>query len=280
MFTALKVVKTKLSAVLVSMAMILAAALVSGVATPAAVADEGDGHTVDTVSPAGTTINMFDYWITEQDANDAAFTVNNQYPDAVSGTTGINTGHQLQFTPGGDSLINQWTGYVDGQSRPELGIRPRSGMVKNTLVNGYPELTRNAAIGISRDESLAYLFDSNQHSGKASYLGATGLLQIKDGYYEYNSAENFASFDTNDKSFKVYDKPAIYKNNTFNDAALGQFFPSIQQNKFSLRMPTDLKPRRLILRGVGRMATVDLSILRTTTLVLRCRLVLCSRKVV
>lgn len=223
----LKSLQTKLAATLVSMAMILAAALVSGVAAPAAVAAVGDGHTVDTVSPAGTTINMFDYWITQQDANDAAFKNGAEnYPPAVDGTTGINTDHQLQFTPGGSSLINQWTGFVDGQSHPALGIKPRSGMVKNTLVDGYPELQRNedANFGISRDESLAYLFDSSSQAGKASYLGATGLLQVKDGYYEYNSTENFASFNTETKAFSVYDKPAIYQNNNFR-GQVGQFFP-------------------------------------------------------
>lgn len=177
-------------------------------------------ETVQTVTPSGTTINLFDYWITERSADDSALKGDApNYGDAVIGSTGINADHQLQFTPGVGSIgdgINNWTG----------SSNPQSGMVKTTLVDGYPQLVANTGIGINRDESLAYLFNSTSFAGKQAFLGVSGLLQSKDGYYEYDSTQNFAAFNESTNSFDVYSSPAVYKNNQkFADGTLGQFFP-------------------------------------------------------
>lgn len=158
----------------------------------------------DTVSPVGTTINLFDYWITTRFAPD------NVNPADMD--QGINAGKLLQFTaaaprnPNGG--INDYTG----------SDKPRTGIVQNTLQNGYPVLSQG-------DQSLAYLFNPNlANAGKASFPGVRNLLQIDDqGYYYYDSARNFAQYDESTNSFAVYDAPGVTSGGSSGQA--GQFFP-------------------------------------------------------
>ena len=151
-------------------------------------------HTVPTISPSGTTINLFDYWVN---------------PDnhlSVSGNGGINAGHKFQFNDGkGDGPHNQWTG----------GTSPRPGIVNNTLSDGYPKLSE--ALG---DDSLRYLFDSSAQTGKTSHFGVTGLLKVQGGYYVYDSSENYAAYNADKNAFDIYDTWGIG-----NSSHQGQFFP-------------------------------------------------------
>ena len=56
-----------------------------------------------------------------------------------------------------------------------------------------------------------------------SYENVKGLLQIdKDGYYSYNSDENFAELNKQQKTFTLYDTPAMKENKGLSG---GQFFP-------------------------------------------------------
>lgn len=200
-------------------------------------------YTVEGISPQGTTINLFDYW-------------NGQNGAEVDGDTnqGINAGRLLHFHSGdatqSPGAFNTWTGSGGG---------PRQGMVKTTLQNGYPEL-RQGSQGISKDESLAYLFNeydadtsgSNRVQGKKAYMDVDGLLQLDDdGYYYYNAAykvtketdwwgnttynaswtetrdefasTNFAEFDAASNSFVLYEKGGVAKTGT--TSPNGQFFP-------------------------------------------------------
>ncbi|MDO5433013.1 SpaA isopeptide-forming pilin-related protein [Eubacterium sp.] len=166
----------------------------------------------ETVSPRGTTINLFDYWTEKEINEDGDYWEN--YDDIKD--KGINKDHQLKFTTGGGGAINVWTGSAN----------PRIGMVSSTLTDGYPQLKsqRNTSIGITRDESLSYLFDESAHEGKKRYPQTTGLLQTdSDGYYYYDSAVNFASFDKDSNSFKVYNEKAVGQNTT--PVVYGNFFP-------------------------------------------------------
>lgn len=101
----------------------------------------------DAVSPVGTTINLFDYWITSQYAPDDT--------DPPDMDQGINQGHLLRFSrvsQNQPNIINRYTG----------SAQPRPGIVRDLLQNGYPVLSEDG-------ESLSYLFDPNQPSaGKAS----------------------------------------------------------------------------------------------------------------
>ena len=158
----------------------------------------------DAVSPVGTTINLFDYWITTRDAPDTT--------NPADMDQGINQGKLLQFTaaaprnPNGG--INDYTG----------SAAPRTGIVQNLLQNNYPILSQG-------DQSLNYLFDPNlANPGKASYPNVRDLLQIDDqGYYYYDSALNFAQYDPGTNAFLLYDAPGVLSGGA--SGQTGQFFP-------------------------------------------------------
>lgn len=172
-------------------------------------------HTVQGVTPFGTTINLFDYWISAQDDED-----NNNPADYKN--LGINAGHILNFGAGmGQSQkpyeanktnVNQWT----------QTAQPRTGIVQNELGDdGYPHLNEN----VGGTESLSYLFDGTERDGKASYMDVGGLLQVDElGYYYYDSQKNFAQFRESESGdgFVLYDTWGVKAGGASPD---GQFFP-------------------------------------------------------
>lgn len=177
------------------------------------------------VSPLGTTINLFDYWLTGQTDPD------DEVSDGFE-NQGINNGHALLFGKGmdhvhGHGLWNTWTGSEDPS--------PRTGIVANELGDdGYPVLNkgvpgRDYMQGREGGESLAYLFDPDRtHDGKAVYKDVQGLLSInEDDYYAYDSTKNYAVYyqtsshgDSN--NFRLYDRPGVLAGGSSPD---GQFFP-------------------------------------------------------
>ena len=184
-------------------------------------------HTVQTVNPTGTTVNLFDYWVVDGD-NDSSKNINN---DNKNNNTGINKDHQLKFNGGAGTGINRWTG------KSAINGYGRLSFVKNTLVNGYPAIdagtyTSYNTSGTYTDESLAYLFNNasqanGRQNGKAVYNNVKGLFQLKDGYYvydSYGSEGNYAVYNSTTKSFNVYNKAGVYKDSV-SDANRGQFFP-------------------------------------------------------
>lgn len=184
-------------------------------------------HTVQTVNPTGTTVNLFDYWVVNGD-NDSSKNINN---DNKNDNTGINKDHQLKFNGGAGSGINKWTGKSD------IGGFGRLSFVKNTLVKGYPSInagtyTSYNTHGTYKDESLDYLFNNDSQAngkqdGKAVYNNVQGLFQLKDGYYvydSYGSDGNYAVYNSTTNSFDVYNKAGVYKDSV-SDANRGQFFP-------------------------------------------------------
>lgn len=151
-------------------------------------------HMVPTISPSGTTINLFDYWVNPDDHL------------SVSGNGGINANHRFQFNDGqGGESLNRWTG----------GENPQSGIVNNTLFDGYPRLSDTWG-----GKSLRYLFDSSAQTGKTSHFGVTGLLQAQGGYYVYDSTHNYAAYNANKNAFDIYDTGGVG-----NSSHQGQFFP-------------------------------------------------------
>ena len=177
-------------------------------------------------NPAGTTIDLFDYWIVRQDlvGRDGWDDLNQGWGahddiDGLNGSgnnKGINAspndaahGHALKFSPawGGTVVNGNKEGYYGDWSSVNMDGRngissytgngnPFQGIVQGQLVNGYPMLTDNHAIG-STGESLAYLFDpAVSHEGKASYPGVNRLLYVdKDGYYTYDSRDYKADYN-------------------------------------------------------------------------------------
>lgn len=187
--------------------------LVLGEAETLASQDRLDTNKVEGETPKGTTINLFDYWLTGQDDSD------NNYYEYYS-NYGINKGQTLNFRANcstnsssfaNSANVNQWTG----------SSNVRKGIVNTTLTNGYPTLSSNVHEG----ESLDYLFNpAVSHDGKESYADVGGLLQVDgNGYYYYNSQKNFAEFDTSTNQFILYNKPAIQSDGQGQNS--GQFFP-------------------------------------------------------
>ncbi len=200
-------------------------------------------HTVQTVNPTGTTVNLFDYWVVDGD-NDNSANVNNYNKND---NTGINKGRQLKFNGGAGTGINKWTG------KSTTGGFGRLPFVKNTLVKGYPEIKNGTYQGVNyNDESLDYLFNNDsqankKQNGKAVYNNVQGLFQLKDGYYVYDSYGsdssdgNYAVYNQTTNSFNVYDSAGVYKESVSSEN-LGQFFPFDSAKKVFTESGKNLSP--------------------------------------
>ena len=202
----------------------LAVALTASFFLPARAEAAISDHTVTTISPSGTTINLFDYWVNPDDHL------------SVSGNGGINANHQFQFKDQGASEeLNQYTG----------GPSPRIGIVNRVLTDGYPKLTDRWD-----GESLGYLFDSSTQTGKISHMGVTGLLRVKDGYYEYDSSQNYAAYNVNKNAFDVYDAAGV-KRAGAEPHTVGQFFPFDAATEVFKEGDSGLVPNGITSQNVG-----------------------------
>lgn len=202
----------------------LAVALTASFFLPTRAEAAFSDHTVTTISPSGTTINLFDYWVNPDDHL------------SVSGSGGVNAGHKFQFKDRGASEeLNQYTG----------GPSPRIGIVNRVLTDGYPKLTDRWD-----GESLGYLFDSSTQTGKISHMGVTGLLRVKDGYYEYDSSQNYAAYNVNKNAFDVYDAAGV-KQAGAEPHTVGQFFPFDAATEVFKEGDSGLVPNGITSQNVG-----------------------------
>lgn len=206
-------------------------------------------HTVKTVNPTGTTVNLFDYWVVNGD-NDKSANVNN---DNKNDNAGINKDHQLKFNGGAGTGINKWTG------RSGTAGYGRLRFVENQLVNGYPAIKKGTYTsqgnGVNyTDESLAYLFNNasqanGDQDGKAVYNNVKGLFQLEGGYYvydSYGSDGNYAVYNSTTNSFNVYDSAGVYKGSTDSETNLGQFFPFDSAEKVFDEQGNKLSPKKIV----------------------------------
>ena len=180
-------------------------------------------HIVQGISPLGTTIHLFDYWLDSQNADDSK-----PDPSASFLSKGINSDHALLFGKGmggNENNIGEWNRWTkDATPYPDI--------VKSKLGgDGYPQLNLSDkledTLHESKDgnQSLAYLFNPEiEADGKASYPNVKGLLQVdEEGYYYYDSGKNYAVYYQADNSFVLYDHPGV-KNNGGGENQ-GNFFP-------------------------------------------------------
>lgn len=209
-------------------------------------------HTVQTVNPTGTTVNLFDYWVVNGD-NDSSKNTNN---DNKNDNTGINKDRQLKFNGGAGTGINKWTGKIGTAGYGRLQF------VKDQLVKGYPEIKAGTYASQGQgvnytDESLAYLFNNDSQAngkqdGKAVYSNVKGLFQLKDGYYVYDSYGsngsngNYAVYNFTTNSFDVYDKAGVYKGDASKETNLGQFFPFDSASKVFDENGNNLSPKKIV----------------------------------
>lgn len=208
-------------AIVLALAIALTASFFLPARAEAAISD----HTVTTISPSGTTINLFDYWVNPDDHL------------SVSGNGGINANHRFQFKDQGASEeLNQYTN----------GPSPRTGIVNNVLTGGYPKLTDRWD-----GESLGYLFDSSTQTGKISHMGVTGLLQVnKDGYYEYDSSQNYAAYNSKKNAFDVYNAAGVMQAGAW-PHTVGQFFPFDAADEVFKEKDGKLVPNGITSQNVG-----------------------------
>ncbi len=209
-------------------------------------------HTVQTVNPTGTTVNLFDYWVVNGD-NDSSKNTNN---DNKNDNTGINKDRQLKFNGGAGTGVNKWTGKIGTAGYGRLQF------VKDQLVKGYPEIKAGTYASQGQgvnytDESLAYLFNNDSQAngkqdGKAVYSNVKGLFQLKDGYYVYDSYGsngsngNYAVYNFTTNSFDVYDKAGVYKGDASKETNLGQFFPFDSASKVFDENGNNLSPKKIV----------------------------------
>lgn len=156
--------------------------------------------TVDSAA-SGITINMFNY-----------------------DTPGINEGHSLKFSNGNGS-----DGANEDYNRYRGSTTLFPGIMQKTLgADLYPALNIRK---LWENASSSYLFSKDQGNGKTVYSNANHLFKKDtDGYYEYDSATNFAQFNKTTKDFTVYKVPgssgnAISLQGDSGNKAHGSFFP-------------------------------------------------------
>ena len=180
-------------------------------------------HIVQGISPLGTTIHLFDYWIETQTADDST-----PDPSASFLSKGINSDHALLFGKGmggNENNIGEWNRWTkDATPYPDI--------VKSKLGgDGYPQLNLSDkledTLHESKDgnQSLAYLFNPEiEADGKASYPNVKGLLQVdEEGYYYYDSGKNYAVYYPDVNSFVLYDRPGVKSDGAAQ--GFGHFFP-------------------------------------------------------
>lgn len=226
------------------LALVCAAFILTGATAAYAASDTWEGetpeNTVQGVSPRGTTINLFDYWLTGDPAKDNKKWTNlGSAGQAELANSGINKDHVFRFghQMGGYQSMpwNKWTG----------GPKPYYGLVEPTLEDGYPQGTDTL-----NGQPLAYLFDGTDKdsgtAGKAAHLDVDGLLQVDDnGYYYYSSKKNLAQYNEGTNDFTLYDGPAVKSNGASGE--FGQFFPfNTGGQVFTLNGEGALKPSGIV----------------------------------
>lgn len=201
---------------------------------------------IKTVNHAGTVINLFDYWLDEQDASDSKiledkkpFETPDEYREGK-----INKKHVLKFGAylnEDDKKYPGWDIYDNGGYN-EGGVAPYANIVAPVFgADGYPQLSGDKDAFKAEDrekldgyeaekytESLRYLFDPKiLHEGKESHSNVDGLLQVDDdGYYYYDSQKNFASYNKEENSLDLYNTWGVTHHSMSEKPYLyGQFFP-------------------------------------------------------
>ncbi|MCI1637101.1 MAG: hypothetical protein LKI30_03220 [Bifidobacterium crudilactis] len=183
--------------------------------------------TIETVSMPSTSMQLFDYWTTAEDAPDnTPPTTCNAWKSAltsgINGPASLNSGgvqgealkfaKDLKWPPSGCNLTN-WGSNATNLS---AGNSVKQGMVQPALQDDFPALN-----GFGNG-SLAYLFNpAVEHEGRANYeVAGANLFKMDGNYLKYNSQENFASYNKQTGQFDVYNKPAVQTGSN-----VGQFFP-------------------------------------------------------
>ncbi|MBM6981625.1 MAG: hypothetical protein I3I97_05240 [Bifidobacterium thermophilum] len=135
----------------------------------------------NTIEPAGSQLDLFNYFITGFDYQ------------PIDANWGINSNHALKFSDGEQASMRAFNRRTsDGALTPGI-VQSRLGS------DGSPALSSTMT---GSSESLGYLFN-NDYSGryKSAYASVGGLFQMDaTGRYSYDSSKNFASLIANDSA--------------------------------------------------------------------------------
>lgn len=146
--------------------------------------------TEDTISK-GIRIDVFDYQVGENGQEDTT--------KAEMKQSGINKDHTLKFIS--DRMKDEYNS--SGLKTGEDSIIQELLKDKDVEVSelGYPIL--------KNDESLKYLFDETSIPNiKSAYLDVNNLFKKNEnGYYIFDSAQNYAYLDKDSREFEVYNQP-------------------------------------------------------------------------
>ena len=148
-------------------------------------------------------VNLFDYDINTSDRTKSG-TLDQQANVASSNTfrnTSVNRYSDLQFLGYGGSNTNSEWFSINNYTKDV----PNQGILDPRLDNGYPKLGLSTEGKTRSKPSLAYLFDTNSRSNDVyAYPNLTGLFQKDtEGYYYYNSNNNYAYYDVNGNSNQI-----------------------------------------------------------------------------
>lgn len=119
--------------------------------------------------------------------------------------------YDKRFVIGGSKSgwMNSWTNNSEPNNPNSLGVV--QGIVENTLSSSkYPVLDFDSSKKDETQYTLEKFFTGNDDK---TYKGCNYLFQKdEDGYYSYDSSENFAQLDTLTKEFAVYNSPRVVSN--------------------------------------------------------------------
>ena len=145
-------------------------------------------------NPANTTIDLFDYWITSQEAQDHGLSNNEAAGyygwgnNATLVNKGINKDHTLLFHGGCQGAhptayaAEMFTGMSSGSAPSRYWGPVSQGIVQNTLVNGYPVLNDNKHY----TQSDPFI---SMNNGNAQYNTNNDRFWVRDSYTQNESLE-------------------------------------------------------------------------------------------
>ena len=209
-------------------------------------------------------VNLFDYDINTSDRTKSG-TLDQQANVASSSAfrnTSVNRYSDLQFLGyGGSNTDSEWFS-INNYTKDV----PNQGILDPRLDNGYPKLGLSTEGKTRSKPSLAYLFDtSSRNNDVYAYPNLTGLFQKDtEGYYYYNSNNNYAYYNVNGNSNQI----TLYKH-TYSQWTSGSagpnakpigFFPFHQYDSYLKEGNTGMNFNTNLNHHFGMSMAVDFEI--------------------
>ena len=191
--------------------------------------------TIESVQPDGVQVNLFDYntgYGVDSNGNNNGMTwfwPDNKSVKVENSTPRLNTPNQLQFSSGDDGVKydaqwpweQSWENFRNDFNAWTKGSGSvRQDIVELNLTNGYPVIK-------GTNSSLEGLFSPDKEvENITSYTDVKNLfLNEGNGYYAYNSDENFAKLQSNADGTNQFILYQATNENKFGSAEAPKFLP-------------------------------------------------------